>query len=56
MTSFSRSVSGSTGSGSFFARIRWASSRATCGSRWTSPAYAARIAWATSSASASLST
>src|SRR4029079_11365104 len=57
-TSFSRSVSGSTGSPSpvFFARIRWASRRATAGSRWTSPAKAARTAVATSSASASLRT
>ena len=36
-------------------RIRFASSRATCGSRWTSPACARRTATATSSASASLS-
>ena len=41
-TSFSRSVSGSTGSssGALRLRIRWARSRATAGSRWTSPAYA----------------
>ena len=36
-------------------RIRFASSRATWGSRWTSPAWARRTATATSSASASLS-
>ena len=57
-TSFSRSVSGSTrpSSGVLRVRIRWASRRATAGSRWTSPWYAARTAAATSSASASLST
>ncbi len=53
-TSRSRSVSGSTGSGSERRfRMRCVSSRATSLSRWISPACAARMAAATSSASAS---
>src|SRR4051812_43243406 len=54
-TSISRGVSGSASASSLRARRRWARTRATCGSRWTSPARAARMALATSSAPASFS-